>query len=72
MDSRPLEGYRVVDLTVERGEMAGRLLSDLGTDTIKVEAPGGSPSRTLAPMAGDHSLFFTYRNAGNSRMFFRS
>jgi len=61
---RPLTGIRVVDLTIERGELCGRLLSDLGAEVIRVEPPGGSPSRHMPPTDGDHSLFFTFRNAG--------
>jgi len=61
---RPLVGIRVVDLTVERGELCGRILSDLGAEVIRVEPSGGSPSRAMAPIDGDHSLFWTFRNAG--------
>lgn len=53
-----------MDLTIERGELCGRFLSDLGAEVIRVEPPGGSPSRSMAPMDGDHSLFWTFRNAG--------
>src|SRR6476619_116817 len=41
----PLSGLRVVDCTVERGELTARLLGDLGADVVKVEPPGGSPAR---------------------------
>ncbi|MXW76958.1 MAG: CoA transferase [Acidimicrobiaceae bacterium] len=61
---RPLTGIQVVDLTVERGELCGRILSDLGADVIRIEPPGGSPSRRMAPIDGDHSLFWTFRNCG--------
>ena len=57
----PLHGYRVVDLTTARGEMAGRLLADLGAEVIKVEPPAGCESRRLPPFAGDDladSLFW--------------
>jgi len=64
MKHRPLSGIRVVDLAVERGELCGRLLSDLGAEVIRVEPPNGSDSRSLPPLVGDHSLFFTFRNAG--------
>ncbi len=67
MPVRPLQGIRVVDLTVERGELCGRLLSDLGADVVKVEPVEGSPSRGLPPLDpnnGEHSLFFTMRNCG--------
>ena len=39
--SAPLEGFRVVDLTTARGEMAGRILADLGAEVVKVEPPEG-------------------------------
>ena len=64
MPRRPLVGIRVVDLTIERGELCGRLLGDLGAEVVRVEPPGGSPSRSMAPIVGDLSLFWTFRNAG--------
>ena len=64
MPRRPLHGIRVVDLTIERGELAGRLLADLGAEVLRVEPPEGSPARSMPPMVGDLSLFFTFRNAG--------
>jgi crotonobetainyl-CoA:carnitine CoA-transferase CaiB-like acyl-CoA transferase len=48
----PLEGYRALDLTDERGALAGRLLADLGVDVVKVEPPGGE-ARGRAPHASD-------------------
>ena len=60
----PLSGLRVVDCTVERGELAARLLGDLGADVVKVEPPGGSPARRLAPVREGVSLAFAVRNAG--------
>ena len=59
----PLSGYRVLDLSNELGFLCGRLLGDLGADVIKVEPPGGDPSRLLAPfLDGDRdpekSLYF--------------
>ena len=64
MRERPLSGYRVVDLTVERGELCARLLGDLGADVVKVEAPGGSPARRVPPLHEGVSLFWAMRNAG--------
>ena len=45
----PLAGFRVLDLATERGELAGRVLSDLGAEVIAIEPPGGSDSRRLPP-----------------------
>src|SRR5215469_9697671 len=45
--------YRVLDLTTERGLLCGQILGDLGADVIKVEPPGGSPARQLAPFFED-------------------
>ena len=67
MPVRPLAGIRVIDLAVDRGELCGRLLSDLGAEVIMVEPPEGSPSRRLPPLdplTPEHSLFFTMRNCG--------
>ena len=60
----PLSGLRVVDCTVDRGELAGRLLGDLGAEVVKVEPPGGSPARGTAPVRRGVSLAFAIRNAG--------
>lgn len=62
--SRPLEGIRVVDLTVINGELGPRLLGDLGAEVIKVEPPEGSPARTWAPVRKGVSLSFAVNNAG--------
>lgn len=63
---RALEGMRVVDLANEKGELCGRLLADFGAEVVRVEPPGGAPSRSLPPLApdGETSLFFGFRNAG--------
>ena len=44
-----LSPYRVLDLTDDRGELAGMLLGDLGADVIRVEPPGGSEARCTGP-----------------------
>src|SRR5712692_8572593 len=46
-----LSPYRVVDLTEPLGFLTGRILADLGADVIKVEPPGGDPSRTWPPFS---------------------
>jgi crotonobetainyl-CoA:carnitine CoA-transferase CaiB-like acyl-CoA transferase len=48
-----LSGCRVLDLTTERGLMCGQILGDLGADVIKIEPPGGSSVRSLAPFFAD-------------------
>ena len=48
-----LSPYRVLDLSDERGLLAGQILADLGADVILVEPPRGSPARGIAPFAGD-------------------
>jgi crotonobetainyl-CoA:carnitine CoA-transferase CaiB-like acyl-CoA transferase len=50
-----LSPYRVLDLTTERGLLCGQILGDLGADVIKVEPPGGSPARQLAPFYQDNA-----------------
>ncbi len=47
----PLSHIRVLDLTTPLGEMAGRTLSDLGAEVIKIEMPGGAAARRLPPFA---------------------
>src|SRR5579859_6625893 len=51
--SELLRPYRVLDLTNELGELAGRMLADLGADVIKVEPPDGDSSRWRPPFFGD-------------------
>ena len=46
-----LAPYRVLDLTDGRAELATFVLAGFGADVIKVEPPGGSPSRLEAPVA---------------------
>ncbi len=53
MSQLPLEGYRALDLTDEKGFSCGCILGDLGADVIKVEPPGGEPSRKIGPFYKD-------------------
>jgi benzylsuccinate CoA-transferase BbsE subunit len=48
-----LKGCRALDLTDEKGFLCGKILADLGVDVIKVERPGGDPSRRIGPFLGD-------------------
>jgi len=50
--ARLLDGYRILDLTDEKGFFCGRILADLGADVIKVEPPDGDPIRRLPPFLG--------------------
>lgn len=59
--------YRILDLTDRRAAFCGRLLADYGADVLKVEPPGGDPSRRLGPFADDapddeRSLDFMFYN----------
>ncbi len=63
-----LSPYRVLDLTNELGFLCGKILGDLGADVIKIEPPGGDPSRKIGPYYRDvpdqeKSLYwFAYNN----------
>ena len=64
-----LAPYLVLDLTNERGLLCGKILCDLGAEVIKVERPGGDPSRAIGPYYKDiphpeKSLFWFAFNAG--------
>lgn len=63
-----LGGYRALDLTDEKGVFCGKVLADMGVDTIKVEKPGGDSMRRIPPFYHDipdpeKSLFwFSYNS----------
>jgi len=63
-----LDGVRVLEFAGAEGEYCGKLLADFGAEVIKVEPPGGSPSRSEPPFKDDRpgpdrSLPFLYFNA---------
>ena len=60
---RLLASLRVLDLSGDDGDAVTRLLADLGADVLKVEPPGGSPSRTRPPTLHGTSLRFALHNA---------
>ena len=65
----PLSGYRVLDMTDERGMLCGQILSELGADVIKIEPPCGDKARTIGPFYHDEvdpekSLYWFGINAG--------
>lgn len=63
-----LSPYRVLDAAGPLGFLTGRVLAELGADVIKIEPPGGDPSRRWAPLAGPHgsqtSLMWLAFNVG--------
>ncbi len=65
-----LSRYRVLDLTTDTGQLAGRIFADLGADVVKIEPRQGDPSRASGPFYGDDpsdpdkSLFWAAYNAG--------
>jgi crotonobetainyl-CoA:carnitine CoA-transferase CaiB-like acyl-CoA transferase len=48
-----LSDYRILELTDDRGLYCGKILADLGADVIKIEPPGGDPSRNTGPFYKD-------------------
>ena len=48
-----LADCRVIDLTDERGHLAGLIWAQMGADVIAIEPPEGSSARRLGPFAGD-------------------
>ena len=64
-----LSPYRVLDLTDERGLLAGWMFGRLGAEVIQVEPPGGSPARNVGPLdeaapAGSQSLSWSAYASG--------
>ena len=62
-----LSPYRVIDLTDERGVLAGQMLADLGADVIQVEPPSGSSGRGVAPFFAerpDQSIYWAAYTRG--------
>jgi len=62
-----LKGRRVLELADEKGAYCGKLLADMGADVVKIEPPGGDPTRHVPPFwhdepHPDRSLFFLYMN----------
>lgn len=66
-----LSPYRVLDMTNERGMLAGQILADLGADVICIEPPSGSSARAIGPFAGDQvspdTSLFWWAYARNKR-----
>ncbi|MGB5756695.1 MAG: CoA transferase [Acidimicrobiales bacterium] len=65
----PFDGIRVIDVSGLAGAYATRLLAALGADVVKVEPPGGSPLRRMAPFIdgapqAESSLWWAYLAMG--------
>jgi crotonobetainyl-CoA:carnitine CoA-transferase CaiB-like acyl-CoA transferase len=63
-----LDGFKVLDLTDEKGYLCGRILGDFGADVIKIEPPGGDPARWTGPfyhneVHPEKSLYWFFANA---------
>ena len=68
-----LSHIRIIEMGDIPASYATRLLADLGADIIKIEPPGGDPSRKLPPFAGgiedpERSLTFIHANTNKRSM----
>jgi benzylsuccinate CoA-transferase BbsE subunit len=59
----------MLDLADDKGAMCGKLFADMGAEVIKVEPPGGCPTRRIPPFLEDRpgldtSLYFLAYQAG--------
>ena len=63
MTAGALQGITIIEIA-ERpaGENTGKLLSDFGATVIKVERPGGAPTRHMGPFRNGESALFAFLN----------
>lgn len=63
--SMPLDGLKVLDLSrVLAGPFAGRMLSDLGADVVKLEPPDGDLTRLWGRKIAGLTGYYFQQNAG--------
>ena len=63
--SYPLSGLKVLDMSrVLAGPFAGRMLSDLGADVVKLEPPDGDITRLWGRVIAGIPGYFHQQNAG--------
>jgi benzylsuccinate CoA-transferase BbsE subunit len=66
-NGRLLDSVRILELADEKGSFCSRVLADMGAFVVKVERPGGDPSRRIGPFSKNASAsgtgqFFQYHN----------
>lgn len=64
---------KVLELADEKAEFCGKLLAGSGADVLKIEPPGGSPTRRIGPFVHDvpdpeRSLHFWHYNFGKQSL----
>jgi benzylsuccinate CoA-transferase BbsE subunit len=64
-----LKGFRMLDLTDEKGAVCGKMFADMGADVIKVEPRNGCTTRRIPPFLNDppspdSSAYFQAYQAG--------
>ncbi|MEQ1889417.1 MAG: CoA transferase [Alphaproteobacteria bacterium] len=60
-----LDGYRVLDITqFLAGPAATRIMAEMGAEVIKIEFPGGDPSRRLPYLKDGRSGYYVQQNRG--------
>lgn len=65
----PLEGLKVLDFSrVLAGPFAGRMLSDLGADVVKIEPPDGDVTRLWGKVVGGLPGYYHQQNAGKRNL----
>ena len=53
MGAELLKGFRMLDLTDEKGALCGKMFADMGADVIKIEPPEGCSTRRIPPFLED-------------------